>query len=111
MYGGLYYFVDVKGKPLTMLEWDMKLWWPHTEALYALLLAHQITGEEKYLIWYEKVHEWSFNHFPDPIYGEWYGYLHRDGTISTTLKGSMWKGPFHLPRALLQGMKILENMM
>ena len=111
MYGGLYYFVDVKGKPLTMLEWDMKLWWPHTEALYALLLAHQITGEEKYLIWYEKVHEWAFNHFPDSIYGEWYGYLHRDGTISTTLKGSMWKGPFHLPRALLQGMKILENMM
>ena len=35
----------------------------------------------------------------------------RDGTVSTTLKGSMWKGSFHLPRALLQDMKVLEKMM
>lgn len=110
LYGGLYYFVDVEGKPPTILEWDMKLWWPHTEALYALLLSHHLTGEEKYLVWYEKVHEWSFNHFPDHKFGEWYGYLHRDGTISTTLKGAMWKGPFHLPRTLLQNAKLLEEM-
>jgi N-acylglucosamine 2-epimerase len=43
-YGGLLYYVDVEGKPPTQLEWDMKLWWPHTEALYALLLAHHLTG-------------------------------------------------------------------
>ena len=110
MYGGLYYFVDVMGKPPTQLEWDMKLWWPHTEALYALLLAHHLTGDEKYLIWYEKFHEWTFNHFPDPEYGEWFGYLHRDGTVSTPLKGAMWKGPFHIPRALLQSLKLLEEM-
>jgi len=109
-YGGILYFVDVEGKPQTYLEWDMKLWWPHTEALYALLLAHYLTGEEKYLAWYEKVHDYSFNHFPDPEYGEWFGYLHRDGSLSTQLKGSMWKGPFHLPRALLQCVKLLEKM-
>ncbi|NSW91389.1 MAG: N-acylglucosamine 2-epimerase, partial [Firmicutes bacterium] len=53
---------------------------------------------------------WSFNHFDDKIYGEWYGYLHRDGSVSNTLKGSMWKGPFHLPRALLLCSKLLEKM-
>ena len=110
MYGGLYYFVDVEGKPPTRLEWDMKLWWPHTEALYALLLAHHLTGDERYLVWYEKLHEWTFNHFPDPEYGEWFGYLHRDGTVSTPLKGAMWKGAFHIPRALLQSLKLLEEM-
>lgn len=109
-YGGLLYFVDVEGKPPTILEWDMKLWWPHTEALYALLLAYHLTGEETYLTWYEKVHGWSFNHFPDPEYGEWFGYLHRDGSVSTPLKGAMWKGPFHLPRALLQNLKLLGEM-
>jgi len=109
-YGGILYFVDVEGKPQTRLEWDMKLWWPHTEALYALLLAHYLTGEEKYLGWYEKVHDYSFNHFPDPEYGEWFGYLHRDGSLLTPLKGSMWKGSFHLPRALLQCLKLLEKM-
>lgn len=109
-YGGLLYFVDIEGRPPEQLEWDMKLWWPHTEALYALLLAHHITGDEKYEIWYEKVHEWAFSRFSDIENGEWYGYLHRDGTVSNNLKGSMWKGPFHLPRALLLNMKLLEKM-
>lgn len=109
-YGGLLYFVDIEGKPAEQLEWDMKLWWPHTEALYALLLAVHLTGEKKYEIWYEKVHEWAFNHFEDKTYGEWYGYLHRDGTVSNTLKGSMWKGLFHLPRAFLLSYLLLDKM-
>lgn len=107
-YGGLLYFVDYEGKPPTRLEWDQKLWWPHTEALYALLLAHELSGEAWCAAWYERVHEWSFSHFADPEYGEWYGYLHRDGSLLTPLKGGVWKGPFHLPRALLYGYKLLE---
>lgn len=109
-YGGLLYFVDVEGKPTEQLEWDMKLWWPHTEALYALLLAHQLTGDPVFEKWYDRVHDWSFAHFPDKEYGEWFGYLHRDGSLALRLKGSMWKGPFHLPRALLYCYKLLEEM-
>ncbi|MCC6616650.1 MAG: AGE family epimerase/isomerase [Anaerolineae bacterium] len=109
-YGGLYYFVDVEGKPPTQLEWDMKLWWPHTEALYATLLAHHLTGEQRFADWFAKLHEWSFGHFADPEYGEWYGYLHRDGSVSTPLKGGMWKGFFHLPRALWLIMRLLDRM-
>ncbi|MDD4495002.1 MAG: AGE family epimerase/isomerase, partial [Eubacteriales bacterium] len=100
-YGGLYSFVDIEGKPCEQLEWDMKLWWPHTEALYALLLAHMLSGDEKYETWYNRIHEWSFTNFGDPQYGDWFGYLHRDGTVANQLKGSLWKGPFHLPRALM----------
>jgi N-acylglucosamine 2-epimerase len=88
----------------------MKLWWPHTEALYAFLLAYSITKDTKYAEWYERIHDWSFGHFEDKDYGEWFGYLHRDGTVSNTLKGSMWKGMFHLPRALLLNYKLLEKM-
>ncbi len=108
-YGGLFYFVDYAGKPPTQLEWDQKLWWPHTEALYALLLAHHLTGESWCAEWYAKVHAWTFEHFPDPDYGEWYGYLHRDGSVLTPLKGSVWKGPFHLPRALLLSYQLLAG--
>ncbi|NJD04331.1 MAG: N-acylglucosamine 2-epimerase [Ruminiclostridium sp.] len=111
LYGGILYFVDIEGKPPEQLEWDMKLWWPHTEALYALLLAHHLTGEEKYEKWYDKMHDWVFSHFPDRDFGEWFGYLHRDGSLSNTLKGSMWKGPFHIPRSFLLIMKLFENMM
>lgn len=108
--GGILYFVDIEGKPAEQLEWDMKLWWPHTEALYALLLAHSLTNDPAYAAWYEKVHSWAFEHFPDREHGEWFGYLHRDGSVASRLKGSQWKGPFHLPRALLYGMKLLEKM-
>ncbi len=110
-YGGLLYFVDVDGKPPTRLEWDMKLWWPHAEALYALLLAYHLSGDEKYARWFERMHEWTFHHFPDPEYGGWYGYLQRDGSVSTPLKGGLWKGFFHSPRALWLCWKLLAEML
>ena len=97
-YGGLFYFRDLRGLPVQEYWHDMKFWWPHCEAIIATLLAWTITGNEKYAAWHAQVHHWSFRHFPDSQFGEWYGYLHRDGRISTQLKGNMWKGPFHLPR-------------
>jgi len=109
-YGGILYFVDVKHKQPIQYEWDMKLWWPHTETMYALLLAHHLTGDKKWEDWYDKVHEYSFNHFPDKKNGEWFGYLHRDGSLASTIKGNGWKGPFHLPRTMLYGLKLLEEM-
>lgn len=109
-YGGIVYFKDLKGKPCPQYEHDMKLWWPHNEAIYATLLASHLTGDEKYARWHRKIHDWSYGHFPDPDHGEWYGYLHRDGTVANRLKGNMWKGPFHLPRMLLYSWKLLEEM-
>ena len=100
-YGGIYYFRDVYGRPCEQLEHDMKLWWVHNEALIACLVAGKLTGDKKYDEWYEKLHEYIFSHFSDKEYGEWYGYLHRDGTVSHTQKGSLWKGPYHLPRCLI----------
>jgi N-acylglucosamine 2-epimerase len=97
-YGGLLYFRDVFGKPLQEYWHDMKFWWPHNEAIIATLLAHLLTGDEKYRQWHRQVHDWAHRHFPDQQHGEWFGYLHRDGRISTTLKGNLWKSFFHLPR-------------
>lgn len=109
-YGGLFYYVDVDGKQPEQLEWDMKLWWPHNEAIYATLLAHHLTGETRYLDWFERILAWSLERFPDAEHGEWFGYLHRDGTVSHTLKGNTWKGPFHLPRQLLNCHLLLKDM-
>jgi len=97
-YGGLPYFIDARGLPPTEYSHDLKLWWPHNETIIGTLLAWQMTRDEKYARWHQMVHDWAYAHFPDPEYGEWYGYLHRDGSVSTRLKGNMWKGPFHLPR-------------
>ncbi|UCF99162.1 MAG: AGE family epimerase/isomerase [Spirochaetaceae bacterium] len=107
-YGGIYNFVDAKGKPPGHQDegwgedqdWDAKIFWVHSEALCALLYAYTVTRDEKYFELYQRVHDWSFEHFPDPEYGEWFGYLRRDGSVSQTLKGGV-KGFFHMPRAFL----------
>ncbi len=108
-YGGIFSFVDIYNKPSEHVEWDMKYWWPHTETLYALLLAYITTEDESYLAKYEDIHVWTFKHFPDYEYGEWYGYLHRDGSIALPIKGSNWKGTFHIPRMLIQGMALIDK--
>lgn len=105
-YGGLYYFMDVEGKPPLQLEASMKLWWPHAEALYAALLAYTRTGEARWLGWLERLHEYTFRHFVDsPEYGEWFAYCDRRGNVTHTLKGNHYKGCFHVPRALLMSIQ------
>ena len=96
--GGIFYFRDVYGKPVQEYWHDMKFWWPHNETIIATLLAYHLTGNEKYRQWHRQVHEYAYTHFHDKEFGEWYGYLHRDGTLSQAAKGNMFKGPFHLPR-------------
>lgn len=97
-YGGILYFRDVYEKPVQEYWQDMKFWWPHNEVIIATLLAYLMTKDDKYAKWHKLVHEYAYKHFHDKQNGEWYGYLHRDGTIAQTAKGNMFKGPFHLPR-------------
>jgi N-acylglucosamine 2-epimerase len=109
-HGGILYFRDVLNKPVQEYWHDMKFWWPHNEAIIATLLAFNLTGDPKYAEWHRAVHDWSFRHFSDPEHGEWYGYLHKDGSVSQPSKGTLWKGPFHLPRMLLQCWQIMERL-
>ncbi len=101
-YGGLLYFTDCLRKPPEAYEHDMKLWWPHDEILISSMMLYRDTGEEKYLEWFRKTMDYCREHFADPEYGEWYGYLRRDGKpTEPSTKGSTFKGPFHLPRMLI----------
>jgi len=98
--GGIIAFTDCDGNPPDHLEWDMKIWWPQCEAMIANRLCYNVFGEEKYLKDVESLRDWCFARYPDPDFGEWYGYMHYDGTIANDLKGNYSKGPFHLPRML-----------
>jgi N-acylglucosamine 2-epimerase len=109
-YGGIFYFMDVQGHPTQQLEWDQKLWWVHLETLVALLKAYSNTGKKEYWNWFEKIHEYSWNHFYDKKYGEWFGYLNRQGEVLFQSKGGKWKGFFHLPRALFLCTKEFEKL-
>ena len=107
-FGGIFYFMDRLGHPRHELEWDQKLWWVHIEALISLSKGYQLTGDSRCLDWFLRVHDYTWNHFRDAEYPEWYGYLNRQGEVLLPLKGGKWKGCFHVPRGLLNVWKILE---
>jgi N-acylglucosamine 2-epimerase len=108
-YGGLLYFMDVEGRPTLQLESTMKLWWPHAEAIYALVLAYAMTGEQRWLAWLARVDAYTYAHFVDQQHGEWFGYCDRRGELALTSKGGNYKGFFHVPRALLFSLQRIEQ--
>jgi N-acylglucosamine 2-epimerase len=108
-FGGILYFTDVCNKPVQEYWQDMKMWWPHNEAIIATLLAYLMTGNKKYARWHKMVHDYSYQYFRDTKHGEWFGYLHRDGSLAQTAKGNLFKGPFHLPRQEWYCVQVLEE--
>lgn len=108
-FGGIYYFLDVKGVPQQKLEWDQKLWWVHIESAIAMLKGYQLTGNEKCLEWFLKLDAYLWDNFKDKEYPEWFGYLNRRGEVLLPLKGGKWKGCFHVPRGLYQIWKLAEK--
>ncbi|GAB1462056.1 AGE family epimerase/isomerase [Pedobacter sp.] len=109
-HGGILYFNDVYDKPVQEYWQDMKFWWPHNETIIATLLAYTLTGDEKYARWHKLVHNYSYEKFYDKENGEWFGYLHRDGSVAQTAKGNMFKGPFHLPRQEWYCAQLLQSL-
>lgn len=109
-FGGLYYFQDLENRPLLQLEADMKLWWPHTEAIYASIYGYSLTKDEKWLRWLERLDAYTFAKFPDPQGREWFGYCDRRGNLTSTLKGNNYKGAFHIPRFLLFSWQKIEGL-
>lgn len=110
-YGGIINFRDCKNLPPQDYSQDMKFWWPQCETIIASLYAYLGTGDEKYLYRHERINEWTYAHFPDAEYGEWYGYLHRDGTVAQPAKGNLYKGPFHIPRMMIKGYMLCQEIL
>ena len=110
-YGGIINFRDCKNLPCQDYSQDMKFWWPQTEAIIASLYAYKLTKDEKYLKRHKVISDWTYAHFPDAEFGEWYGYLHRDGTVAQTAKGNIFKGPFHIPRMMVKGYMLCNEIL
>ena len=108
-HGGIFAFMDARGKPLQQLEWDQKMWWVHLETLLALLMGYVRLGRQECWTWFERLHEYTWQHFPDPEYGEWFGYLNRRGEVLLPIKGGKWKGCFHVPRCLFRCSELLKG--
>ena len=99
--GGIISFRDCRNFPPQCYEQDMKFWWPQCEAIIANLLAYRLTNEARYFERFRKAADWAWTHLKDPDFPEWFGYLHRDGTVAQPAKGNIFKGPYHIPRMLI----------
>ncbi|MBP3354373.1 MAG: AGE family epimerase/isomerase [Bacteroidales bacterium] len=110
-YGGIINFKDCRNLPPQDYSQDMKFWWPQTEAIIATLYAYLATKDEKYLEMHKQISDWTYAHFPDKEFGEWYGYLHRDGTVAQPAKGNIFKGPFHIPRMMIRSYMLCDDIL
>lgn len=110
-YGGIINFRDCRNLPCQDYAHDMKFWWPQNETVIATLYAYHLTKDDKYFDMYKQIQDYTYSHFPDSEYGEWYGYLHRDGTVSQPAKGNIFKGPFHIPRMMIKGNELIKKIL
>lgn len=110
-YGGIINFRDCKGFPSQDYSQDMKFWWPQTEAVIATLYAYEATADARYLEMHRLANDWMMEYLPDPVYGEWFGYLHRDGSVAQSAKGNIFKGPFHIPRMLVKSTMLIGEIL
>jgi N-acylglucosamine 2-epimerase len=110
-YGGLFLAVHADGGG--EVDWpyaDSKLWWPHTEALYATLLAYEHCRAPWCLEWHDRLRAYSYAHYPVPGHGEWRQKLDRQGRPLDEVVALPVKDPFHLPRALIYCVEVLERL-
>ncbi len=119
--GGLFRYVDMNGgKPegeeshclyeqMVLETWDMKLWWPHSEALYATLLAYELTGDSEFLALYDRTHNYAFHIFPNPNpeIGEWIQIRDRVGLPVNKIVALPVKDPYHILRDILLIIELL----
>ena len=108
-YGGIISFKDCRNFPPQCYEQDMKFWWPQCETIIATAYAYKLTGDAKYMKRHKLASEWAWKHLKDRKYPEWYGYLHRDGTVAQPAKGNIFKGPFHIPRMLVKTWLVISG--
>jgi len=115
-YGGILHFVNLDGDPLVFEStsdeptvklvqsgWGDKLWWEHSETLYASLLFHILTGGPSYMEIHDRTLRYVKDHFinPDRSIGEWIQILTREGRPQNKVVALPVKDPFHIMRNLL----------
>jgi len=92
-------------------SWSNKLWWVHSEALYALILSYEHTRDPWFLDTYWKYHEYVFATFPqpDPAIGEWIQIRDRAGRPEDKVVALPVKDPYHITRAFMHLLKSLQR--
>ena len=115
-YGGILHYVRLGNEPLRFDDdsceptvkqvqggWGDKLWWVHSETLYASLRFYLKTGDPVFLGIHDRTFGYVFSHFPNPdrTVREWIQILTREGKPQEKVVALPVKDPFHITRNLL----------
>jgi N-acylglucosamine 2-epimerase len=122
-FGGIFRYIDRQGgrpsgvsgeeryEALMVDTWDTKIWWPHSEALFATLLAHRITGEDRFESMHSTLFEYVFRTFPNPDrnIGEWIQIRDRQGAPLDKCVALPVKDPYHILQDVLLMIELLHS--
>ncbi|MCC2683979.1 MAG: N-acylglucosamine 2-epimerase (GlcNAc 2-epimerase) [Paenibacillaceae bacterium] len=121
-YGGLFRYVDREGgeprgeragdrfEQLVADTWNMKLWWPHSEALYTTLLCGESTRDARFYTMFRRLHDYVFRVFPNPdrSIGEWIQIRDHQGDPVDAVVALPVKDPYHILRNVLLIIELLD---
>lgn len=114
-YGGLFRYVDVDGgapsgrklggdyEALVVRTWATKLWWVHSEAVYATALLGALSGDTRMHDWRDRLWDYTSTTFPGGADGrEWVQIRDRQAKPLDEVVALPLKDPYHVTRNLLQ---------
>ena len=96
VHGGLYYGFshDALHHKWPICDSD-KYFWVQAETIAAAALLAQRTGEGGYWDWYDRIWEYSWDHFVDHRHGAWYRILSHDNRKISDEKSPAGKTDYH----------------
>jgi mannobiose 2-epimerase len=104
-----YYF---KNKPGLTITYKSKNWWSQAEALNTLLMFSDMYPNDPMNYLQKFFKEWQYvqTYLIDHEHGDWYEEgLDQEPQRKTALKAHIWKGPYHVFRALMNCIDRIEK--
>lgn len=104
-----YYFKDKPGLTITNKS---KNWWAQAEALNTLLMFSDMYPDDSMNYLQKFFKEWQYvqTYLIDHEHGDWYEEgLDNDPQLKTGLKAHIWKGSYHVFRAMMNCINRIEN--
>ena len=106
---GLNQYIDFKQQPLVFPNYQQKWAWVHLEAIAVLLKGYLHTQHPDCLRWFQRIHDYTFGHFPDPKQTGWHLAIDPHGQPLISAKALPQVSCFSLIRCLAESAKTLVN--
>lgn len=107
--GGFLRWLDLKDEPVIFPEASQRLASVHLEGVAALSKGYLYTRHPDCLKWIKRVHDYTFQFFPDPKYQAWHLVLDRSSKPLLTAKATSTDGCFHFIKCMADAWQTLEK--